>query len=107
MALSTRPAKDGAGILVPIRVTPRGGHNRIEGPVQDADGTTRLKVTVTAAPADGAANRAVIALLAKTWKLPKSRLTIAAGAGARAKTVLVAGDPRAILERVSRGGSAK
>lgn len=99
-----RIAKDGAGLLIPVRVTPKGGRNRIEGVVADADGTRRLRLTVTAAPEGGRANAAVIALLAKALKLPKSCMSIAAGARARTKTVLVAGDPRAILARIEKWG---
>jgi uncharacterized protein YggU (UPF0235/DUF167 family) len=39
-----------------------------------------LKVQVTAAPEDGKANAAILKALAKAWRLPKSRLAIAAGA---------------------------
>lgn len=104
-APSTRIAKDGAGLLLPVRVTPKGGRNRIDGVATDADGTMRLRLTVTAAPEGGRANGAVIALLAKSFKLPKSSLSIAAGRKARSKTVLVAGDPRDILARIGTWGS--
>jgi uncharacterized protein YggU (UPF0235/DUF167 family) len=43
----------------------------------------------------------MIALLAKTWRLPKSRLTIAAGAASRRKTVTISGDPQALMQYLS------
>ena len=70
-----------------VRVTPRGGRNAIEGWAQDASGRAFLKVRVAAAPTDGAANAAVIAVLAKALKRPKSNLSIASGETARVKSV--------------------
>lgn len=50
-----------------------------------------LKVRVSAAPADGAANAAVIAVIAKALKLPKSAVRIAAGDTARVKRLEIEG----------------
>jgi len=46
-----------------------------------------LKVSVTAAPERGRANRAVIALLAARLKVPPSAIRIVAGEGSRDKVV--------------------
>ena len=100
---STRITSDPVGVLVPVRVTPKAGRNAIGGVVADADGTKRLKLSVTAVPEEGRANAAVIALLAKSWKLPKTSLSITGGGRARAKTVLAVGAPEAILERIRQG----
>ena len=64
-----------------------------------ADGV-RLAALVTAPPEDGKANAALIKLLAKTWKLPKTTITVAAGAAARDKTLLLAGDGTVIAGRL-------
>ena len=48
---------------------------------------------MTAVPEGGKANAALLKLLAKTWKLPKTSLTIASGATSRRKVVHIAGDP--------------
>ena len=69
-----------------VRVTPRAGTNRI-GEVRNG----RLLVKVTAAPEDGKANRAVIKLLAKAWRLPASSFEVIAGATSREKSLLVHG----------------
>lgn len=50
-----------------------------------------LKVRVSAAPADGAANAAVIAVIAKALRLPKSAVRIAAGDTARIKRLEIDG----------------
>ena len=65
-----------------VRVIPRARKN---GVTVDADGT--LRVHTTAAPADGAANAAVIKMLAEHFDVPKSSIEIIRGATARAKVV--------------------
>lgn len=99
-SVSVRVTSD--GVLVPVRLTPKAGRNRIDGVKPDADGTRRLAVSVTAVAEDGKANGALIGLLAKTWKLPKSAIAITAGAKARAKLVRVAGDPDTLLARIEK-----
>lgn len=64
-----------------VRVTPRASRDSVEG--FDADGT--LRVRVTAAPADGAANAAVAKLLARTLDLPGRDIVLVSGATARQK----------------------
>lgn len=87
-------AADGA--LVTVRLTPKSSANAIRGIAADADGSTHLKVTVTTIPEDGKANVALLKLLAKTWKLPKTSLTVASGATSRRKVVHIAGDPASL-----------
>lgn len=79
-----------------MRLTPRGGRDRIDGFASDADGRRVLKVRVAAPPVGGAANDALVRLLAKALGLPKSAVTIAAGATSRVKTVEIDGDPAAL-----------
>lgn len=102
--LPFRPAGDAEGIFLPVRVRPRASRGRIEGVVVAADGTRRLKVSVTAAPEGGKANRAVVALLAKAWKLPKTAFSIAAGSRARNKTVRITGAAPSILSGIGGAG---
>ncbi|MBV8169889.1 MAG: DUF167 domain-containing protein [Alphaproteobacteria bacterium] len=71
---------------------PRAGADRIMGFETDARGQRVLKVAVTAPPVDGAANQALIALLAKRLKVPKSSVSLVAGASARIKRLAVAAD---------------
>lgn len=76
---------------VPVRLTPRGGADRIDGWEADAAGREHLKARVRAAPTEGEANAALIVLLAKALKIPKSDVSIARGASARLKIVEVDG----------------
>lgn len=76
---------------LPVRVTPKGGRDRAEGWALDAEGRPYLKVRMSAVAAEGAANAALIAFLAKTLKRPKSALRIVSGETARVKMVEVEG----------------
>ncbi len=83
----------GAGeARLPIQVTPRAGEDRIVG-VREG----RLVVRVAAAPADGAANRAVVALVAGALGVPRSAVRVVAGASARRKLIAIDGVERAAL----------
>jgi uncharacterized protein len=84
-----------------VRVTPKGGRDAIDGWGADAEGRRFLKVRVSAAPADGAANAAVVALLAKALGRPKSGVRIVAGDTARLKLVEVEDLDEAALAAVA------
>jgi uncharacterized protein YggU (UPF0235/DUF167 family) len=84
-----------------VRVTPRRGRDAIEGWMQDEAGRPVLKLRVSAAAADGAANAAVIALLAKILGRPKSAIAILRGDTARFKQIEVEGlEPSALVRAV-------
>lgn len=80
-------------------MTPKGGRDAIDGWGADEAGRPLLKVRVSAAPADGAANAAVVALLAKALKVPKSAVRIAAGETARIKRLEIDGASEADAAR--------
>ena len=90
------------GVRVSIRLTPRGRADRIDGIVLSAEGRSVLKASVTAPPAEGRANTALIELLAKEWRLPKRDIAIVGGQKGRDKTVRIAGHPAVLLERIGR-----
>jgi uncharacterized protein len=85
------------GVLARVRLTPKGGADRVEGVTLDAGGRAYLKARVAAPPEGGKANTALVKLLARTWGLPPSRLAVVAGAKDRVKTILVAGDTADLL----------
>ena len=76
----------GDSFSVRLKVKPRASREGIEG-----IGDGRLVVSVRAAPAGGAANDAVVNLLARAAGLSKSDFRIIRGAASRLKTVSVAG----------------
>lgn len=67
---------------IKLRVIPRAKQNKI---TTDDDGTVR--VHITAAPVDGAANDAVIKLLARHFDVAKSQIKIVRGGTARDKII--------------------
>ena len=83
-----------------VRVTPKARSSRINGTVEDAGGRSAVKVAVTAVPEGGKANAAVIALLAKSWRVPKSSITIQTGAAAQRKILRIKGDAGALKQRI-------
>lgn len=102
---STPFSKATDGALVTVRLTPKASSNRIQGLTAVADdGSTALKAAVTAVPEGGKANAALLKLLAKTWKLPKTSLTVTSGATSRRKVVHVAGDPAALYGMLENWG---
>lgn len=88
------------GVRVAVRLTPRARRNRVEGLADEAGGGVALKVAVTAVAEGGKANAALIELLAKEWRVPKSSISVVRGATDRHKTLLVAGAPSALLAQL-------
>lgn len=90
----------GEGLLLAIRLTPRGGRDGLDGIETLADGCQVLRMRVRAPPSEGEANAALVACLAKLFELPRSRITLVAGASARRKRVMLSGDGAALLARL-------
>lgn len=85
------------GVRVQIRLTPKAARDRIDGLAAEADGGTVLKVSVTTVPEDGKANAALIKLLSKQWRVPKSAMEIVQGATDRRKVLHITGEPGDLL----------
>jgi uncharacterized protein len=91
-----------AGVLVDVRLTPRGGRDAFEGIESRADGRAVLKARVRAAPFEGEANDALCRLLARSLNVAPRDVTIAAGATARVKRVQIKGQARIIVAALRR-----
>lgn len=89
------------GVRLTVRLTPRAGRDGFGGVRTDAEGVPHLVARVTAPPVDGAANNALIKLVAQSVRVPKSAVTLISGAGARIKILEIAGDPGTIESRLS------
>lgn len=86
-----------------VRLTPKGGRDAIDGIEQRGDGRPVLKARVRAAASEGEANEALIRLLASELDVPPRNVSLLAGAAARVKRVMIAGDANelaAALERI-------
>ena len=84
---------DSSGLRLRVRLTPRGGRDAVEGIETLADGRAVIKARVRAAPESGKANAALEKLIAGLCGVPKSAVSVVAGASGRVKTVRVEGEP--------------
>jgi uncharacterized protein YggU (UPF0235/DUF167 family) len=96
------PDPTGSGAELAVRLTPRGGRDALDGIAADAAGRHMLRARVSAAPADGAANEALLRLLAAALGMPRRAITLTAGATQRIKRVAIAGAPDDIAARLAR-----
>lgn len=71
-------------VRVPVRLTPRAGRDAIDGVM---DGVLRCRVS--APPVDGAANAALVLLLASVLGIPKGPVRIVSGETSRSKVVAI------------------
>lgn len=89
-----------AGVRVRLKVSPRAKRNAIGGLLDEPDGGRALKIAVSAAPEDGKANAAVVALLAKEWGVAKSAVSVVSGATDRRKVVEIRGPSQELLTKL-------
>jgi len=85
------------GIVVTVRLTPRGGRDTIDGETRLSDGRPVLKVRVRAVASGGEANAALSRLLAEVLGVPQRNVALASGAAARVKTLRITGDGPALV----------
>jgi len=76
----------GVAVRFSVRLQPRSSKNEIGGVQNGA-----LKVRVTAPPVDGAANDALVKLLAQSLDVARRDVTIVSGAASRSKIVEITG----------------
>jgi uncharacterized protein YggU (UPF0235/DUF167 family) len=89
------------GLRVMVRLTPKGGRDALEDIAALADGREVIRARVRAAPEDGAANAALIGLMAKVLGIAKSDTVITAGHTSRLKTIDIRGDSAALAARLA------
>ena len=105
MVMTPRVRLSGGHVVFQVRLTPKGGRDAVEGWAAGSDGAQHLKARVRAAPENGKANTALIALLADVLDVPRSAVTIAAGASGRLKRIDITGDA-ALAARLEGLGNA-
>jgi hypothetical protein len=89
--------------FLPIKVTPRSAKPGIGGWCEAAGGREELDVRVAEAPADGAANEAVVKLLAKALGIRRAEVEIVSGAASRHKRVAIPFELEEARRRLSCG----
>jgi uncharacterized protein YggU (UPF0235/DUF167 family) len=83
-----------------VRVTPRSAKPGIGGWRKGADGRDDLELRVAEAPRYGAANDAVVRILAKALGVSRSEVAIIAGATSRHKRLSIPFDAEEALRRL-------
>ena len=86
----------GTVVRVAVHVQPRASRSEIIGQYGAA-----LKVRLQAPPVDGAANEALVTLLAARLGVPRRAVRVVAGASSRAKTVEVEGTTEAAVRALA------
>ena len=104
--MSTAPAWVATpnGVVITVRLTPRGARDAIDGIETRADGSTVLKVRVRAIPSEGEANAALGRVLAKVLAVPPRDVEIVSGHTSRIKRVKISGDAAVLtlaLEKIA------
>jgi hypothetical protein len=103
VAPGSRPwSVTGDGILLTVRVTPKGGRDAIDGIATLADRACVLKLRVRAAASEGEANAAVLRLLADALGVPGRAVRLVAGGRGRVKRVAVTGDGAGLAAALAR-----
>ena len=85
------------GLLLTVRLTPKGGRDALDGIAQLADGRAVLKARVRAAASEGEANDALVRLIARTLAVPPTSVSLIAGETARIKRIKIAGNAGALV----------
>ena len=93
--MTLRIQRTASGVRISIRVQPRASRDEVSGLHGDA-----LKVRVTAPATEGAANAAVVELLAATFGVSRRAVTLVAGATSRSKIVELEGVDESLVTQV-------
>jgi uncharacterized protein (TIGR00251 family) len=93
--------KEAGALVVAVRLTPRADRDVIDGITTLSDGRVALKARVRAVPEDGAANIALVALMAKSLRVPKSAVDVASGQAQRLKQIRISGDADDLARRLA------
>jgi len=93
----------GGGLLLDVRLIPRGGRDTIDGIERRADGRTVLKARVRAPAFEGEANAALCRLVARATDVAPRQITLVAGATARIKRLQITGDAQHLIAALTRG----
>jgi uncharacterized protein (TIGR00251 family) len=95
------------GVVLAVRLTPKGGRDAIDGIEHLADGRAVLKARVAAPPSEGEANAALVRLIAKGVGVPPRDVTVAAGATGRVKRLAIAGDGPTLIAALEKMAAAR
>ena len=83
------------GLTFAVRIAPRASRSEIAGEYNGA-----LRIRIAAPPVEGAANRELIRLLARSFERPQNAVEIISGAASKNKIVHIDGADSARLEQM-------
>ena len=90
------------GVVLTVRLTPRGGRDAIDGIEVLSDGRCVLKVRVRAPASEGEANAELVRLIARALGVAPRSVILAAGATARIKRLTIAGEGIAMVAALEK-----
>jgi uncharacterized protein (TIGR00251 family) len=93
------------GVVLTVRLTPKGGRDAVEGIGLLSDGRSVLKARVRAAATEGEANAALLKLIAKTLSVPLRDVSLEAGATARIKRLSITGHGPTLAAALEKSAS--
>jgi len=88
------------GLRIAVRLQPKASRDEIVGIEEKAGQASHLKVRVRAVPESGKANAALEKLLARTWRIAPSTVSVISGNKSREKAVMIAGDGAALKAKI-------
>jgi uncharacterized protein len=94
------------GLIVTVRLTPRGGRDHIDGVELLADSRCVLEARVRTAATEGEANEALTRLIARAAGVAPRAVQITGGATSRIKRLHIRGDAGAIAAGLARNVDA-
>jgi len=83
------------GIYLSVHLQPGAKTNAVRGMHGDA-----VKLSITVAPQDGRANRALIQFLAGLLDIPKSSIQLVSGQTSRLKRIFISGQPDRLVSQI-------
>lgn len=84
------------GLIATIKISPNAKKNEI------IKTDTELKIKITAQPIDGKANKALIEFLSKTFKIPKTSISIIKGETSKEKNILLSVTDKEKIENLKK-----
>jgi len=90
------------GVVLTVRLTPRGGRDAIDGIEVLADGRCVLKARVRVPASEGEANAALIRLVARAIGVAPRAVTLVAGDTARIKRLHIGGEAHALAAMLEK-----
>ncbi|MBS0185196.1 MAG: DUF167 domain-containing protein [Proteobacteria bacterium] len=96
------------GVTLRLKVTPCSKVSKIESIQDDGPSSSGLfqekilKISLKDSPEKGRANAALLKLLSRTWKVPKTNLHLLNGEISRQKVLLIKGDPEKLEQHLKK-----